>query len=436
MTNQLKLCAAFDRELVWVGGGSYRYLLAEVEAPTLSRPQAERPPLHVALVIDRSGSMGGERLESAKRAATAVAKRLRPEDRFSVVCFDDVVDVVLESERMSERGAEVASARIAEIESRGTTNLSDGWLAGAECLAGSMKDGNALQCRVIVLSDGKANRGIVDPRQLAAHAAELRQRGIVTSAVGIGEGYSTRQLEAIAEHGGGILHDAEFADEIAEMVMGELEETLETFADELIVELEAPAGVRVECWSGFDLRQSMGRYECSLGALPSSRKRSVLFCTQVPRGREGELLPFSASARWRSPGETEFSETESVTLALRYVSGPENSAQEREVELSLQVARIWQARLMRAASDLNRERDYEGVRRLIGAELQHFERFCKDLPGGRKLVRDSSRLQRLSERAVSERLRKNMNYTGYQQQKGTTDYKRRGRGDWTDGLRE
>jgi Ca-activated chloride channel family protein len=76
------------------------------------------------------------------------------------------------------------SRRIEQVDSRGCTDLSGGWLTGCREIADHL-DGEQL-ARCLLLTDGLANRGIVDHDELARHATELRARGIVTSTFGIG----------------------------------------------------------------------------------------------------------------------------------------------------------------------------------------------------------------------------------------------------------
>ena len=76
--------------------------------------------------------------------------------------------------------------------------------------------------RLLILTDGHANRGITDPAELAEIAANLRERGIFTSAVGIGENYSTEQIEPLSEYGGGMLHHANNPSDIIEIVLSEI----------------------------------------------------------------------------------------------------------------------------------------------------------------------------------------------------------------------
>ncbi len=194
----------FDRTLINPKGRSVRYLEVSMKAPTPPRDsQPERTPLDLALVIDRSGSMSGAPLAAARDAARGVAAGLRPEDTLSVVVFDDSVDVLFEGLPMDQAGKDRADAMLSGVHSGGMTCLSGGWLRGAETVARLREGGGGRRNQVILLSDGHANEGILDPGELAHHAAELRKRGIYTSCVGIGDGYSPEQLAVLSEHGGG-----------------------------------------------------------------------------------------------------------------------------------------------------------------------------------------------------------------------------------------
>jgi Ca-activated chloride channel family protein len=92
-------------------------------------------PVNVALVIDRSGSMGGQKIRLARDAATQAIRMLRQEDRFSVVVYDDIADVLVASTQATAEAREEAIRRIEGVESRGSTDLGSGWLKGCEQVA-------------------------------------------------------------------------------------------------------------------------------------------------------------------------------------------------------------------------------------------------------------------------------------------------------------
>ena len=93
-----------DRRLIRPNAHSKRFVLVRVEAPRATGERA-RPPVNLAIVLDRSGSMSGAKLHVAKAAVEEAIGRLQPDDRFSVVVYDDVVDVVCASTRRVDRGA-------------------------------------------------------------------------------------------------------------------------------------------------------------------------------------------------------------------------------------------------------------------------------------------------------------------------------------------
>jgi Ca-activated chloride channel family protein len=129
--------------------------------PELQKPQ--RPPLNLALVIDRSGSMAGEKLSHARKAARSLAAELTSRDRLAIVTFDDEVQIVVPS-RPVDSALPFLQA-INTIEAGSTTALFDGWLAGALQVAEHL-DAAALN-RVLLLSDGQANEGLTNAAAIA-----------------------------------------------------------------------------------------------------------------------------------------------------------------------------------------------------------------------------------------------------------------------------
>ena len=129
---------------------------------------------------------------------------------------------------MDRAGKRRADSILSGVHSGGMTCLSGGWLRGAETVALLREGTEGHRSQVILLSDGHANEGILDPEELARHASELRERGVYTTCVGIGDGYSPEQLAVLSEHGGGLLHRAERPHEIIEVLLGELGELMNT----------------------------------------------------------------------------------------------------------------------------------------------------------------------------------------------------------------
>jgi len=138
-----------------------------------SPPAASRAPLNLSLVLDRSGSMGGAKLEAAREAAALLVRRLGLQDVVSVVAYDDEVTVIAEpAAGAAEHGL---AARIAGIHSGGMTNLSGGWLLGREFVKARLNADGVN--RVILLTDGLANVGITDHASWWACAWPPRQKG-------------------------------------------------------------------------------------------------------------------------------------------------------------------------------------------------------------------------------------------------------------------
>ncbi|HEX2167832.1 MAG TPA: VWA domain-containing protein [Longimicrobiales bacterium] len=103
-------------------------LLLRLEAETTGR--TDRLPLNLSLVLDRSGSMYGGKLEAARAAAALLVRRLSPDDTVSVVAYDDEVRTVAEPAKGAAQAA--LPRQIEAIETGGSTNLSGGWLRGRE----------------------------------------------------------------------------------------------------------------------------------------------------------------------------------------------------------------------------------------------------------------------------------------------------------------
>lgn len=391
-TSTLQVLVGFDRTLIRRKGESVRFLVAEVMAPVVESFMAPKAPLNLALVIDASGSMAGQPIEAAKEAARRVAQSLGAADMLSVVSFDTEVTVHLEGRLQDAAGQAAATSAIAALEAGSSTDLAGGWLRGCACVAKVMDAMPGLRNRVVVLSDGQANLGITEPDELAKHAAQLRARGLLSSAVGIGEGYSDVQLGAIAASGGGRLHHAAQAAEIVELVLGELDELRETVVESCDLVVERPSGFVVEVVGDYATARRGRRLSCVVGSLASGGRRTVVFKVTCPAGKLGDTAEFKVGARWKGVGTEKSSATPTFLCELEFATGDNCLAQPRDKERAFVVARTWQFEIVRAATRLNQEGELLRAGEFVARELGYFKRYCEGLPGAQMMFTALERL--------------------------------------------
>lgn len=172
-------------------------VLVRIQAPDAPASHGgQRPPQALALVIDRSGSMGGRPLAEAKRCADYVLGKLRPSDSVAVVSFDNRVQRLWPAVPLGDGGHQRAA--IAGIQPGGNTNLHRGWKDGTDALA--EVSGQGLK-RVILLSDGQANEGVTDEAEIAAQCAAWTSQGVTTSTYGLGNRFHEELMVAMARAG-------------------------------------------------------------------------------------------------------------------------------------------------------------------------------------------------------------------------------------------
>ena len=213
----MHLSTTLDCDLVAVETDDEITLLVELTAPTPATT-AVRQPATLQVVLDRSGSMAGDRLEGAKTALLALVDRLDPSDNLGVVAFDNQVQVVVPAGPLTDKAA--VKRAIAAIQDGGSTDLSSGYLRG---LQEARRVAGPAGATLLLISDGHANAGVTDPQQLEKVAAQAHGNGVTTSALGFGLGYDETLLGALARGGAGNELFAEEADSAVALISGEVE---------------------------------------------------------------------------------------------------------------------------------------------------------------------------------------------------------------------
>ena len=218
-------------------------VLIRVQAPDSPKSGLpERPRLNLSIVIDRSGSMDGQPLHEARRAAGFIIDCLKPTDRASVSMYDDSVDVIAPSRHVE--GKSYFKAAIAKIHSGGSTNLHGGWLKGAEEAAKHLDQGYT--SRVLLLSDGQANHGLTDTDQIALQCSQLAETGVTTSTYGLGDSFNEELMVAMSRAGRGSGYYSENAETLLERFQEEFSLLSSLCARNVRLLLTPLPGVRCE----------------------------------------------------------------------------------------------------------------------------------------------------------------------------------------------
>lgn len=338
-------------------------VLVRLQAPPHSDATAERSPLNLAIVLDRSGSMSGQPLEEAKRCASFVIDRLGPKDRASVVVYDHEVTLLVPSTEVTDK--ERFHEAIRRVDSGGNTNLHGGWLKGAEKASPHIAADTV--SRVILLSDGQANQGLTDVDAIARQCTELAEAGVSTSTYGLGRDFNEELMIQMATAGKGNSYYGRTAEDLMDPFQEEFDLLAALYAKHVRLSLSSPEGMSVNILNQFP-RDARGFY--CLPDLAFEGEAWALARVTVPKALAGNGDGSSATnvvtvAATFQDLDGNVHELRSATLELPSLPGPAWNAVVEDELVARRVKELDAAAIQDRAQRAARNGDWSEVRRLL-----------------------------------------------------------------------
>jgi len=302
-----------DRSVLLEGGPQKAVIKITLDAPPPPE-KIERPAVNLSIVLDRSGSMSGQKLEKAKEAAIEAVRHLGPGDIFSVVVYDHNVRTVVPAR--SARHVEWIERRIREIRSGGNTALFGGVSQGAAEVRKNF--GGRYVHRIILLSDGIANVGPSTPEDLGRLGAALIKEGISVTTVGVGTDYNEDLMTSLSQNSDGNSYFVESSRDLPRIFAAELGDILNVVAKKVRVIVECPDGVRPLTIIGREGRIRGRTVELYLNQLYGGQKKYALIEVEIPGEKSGEEIHIaSVRVSYENPF-TQKSETASGRVSARF----------------------------------------------------------------------------------------------------------------------
>ncbi|HKU78095.1 MAG TPA: VWA domain-containing protein [Pyrinomonadaceae bacterium] len=395
-------------------------VLIRITPPALSlnsssRPNWKgRPDLNLSLVLDRSGSMEGEKMIRAREAAMFCVDQMLATDRLSVVTFDDRIEVLFPSEPVTNK--EAMKALISRVKARSSTALHEAWVRGGLTVSENMLDQGIN--RVVLITDGLANVGITNTDEIVTQAMGLYQRGVSTSTIGIGADFNEDLLMPMAQSGGGNAWHVVEPDDMQHIFQVELEGLIAQFAHTVSLSLIPADGVRVvDVLNDFEFTET-GRYR--LPNLQAGSPLNIVVQLRVGAQEVGTQMRLVDLRLGFTPQDAKNAEVLKQAHTVDFVEQTDVERGPVNHEVSQAVQLLMNARARNEAMKRMDRGDYAGAQVVLGSALCATRSL--DTANAPEVMEESASLEELrsslTDRLKDKMSRKKLAYAAYSRRTG------------------
>ncbi len=329
----------------YLASGSQQDVYAAIDISAKKIEGATRPPLNLAVVIDRSGSMRGTKLDYAKRAAMRLVDKLTPDDRLAVVSYATGVSINMTSRKATGAAKASMRAAIQAIEAGGGTNIYDGYARGVQQVR-RFKTDETIN-RVVLLSDGKATVGDTNPYDLQNMARRYLRQGVSLTTMGMGLDYNEDLLSAMADQGSGNYYFIDKPTSVVSIFQSEFQGLAATVARNTSLVISLADGVEIEELYGFSHDSTNNQVLVSLAEFQSGENKNILLKLRANAGAAGKRPIMKVDLSYQDVA-SDSAKNEHVRLA----SVSTNDIQKTTTEVNVDViSRVQQVEVAQSLKD-------------------------------------------------------------------------------------
>ncbi len=350
-----------DRDIFPAGESQNIVLKISLDAP-LPPADIQRPAVNIALVLDRSGSMNGTKIEQEKAAAQEALNRLGLKDIFSLVTYNNTIQTIVPAQEPRHRN-EIRNT-IRKIHAGGNTALFGGVSQGAAEIRKNI--GNDYVHRIVLLSDGLANVGPSTPEDLARLGAALIKENISVTTVGVGVDYNEDLMARLSQKSDGNTYFVESSYDLPAIFTAELGDVLNVVAKKVKIIITLAKDVIPVGIIGREGRINGNRITLSMNQLYGGQEKYALVEVKLPASTPGSHQKIAqADVYYENPFTRKQVQSSGVSH-IKFSSNPAKVAASTNID----VVREYQLNLNALAQEKAIELSDKGQKKKAVAELK------------------------------------------------------------------
>ncbi|KOR31263.1 hypothetical protein TI04_01725 [Achromatium sp. WMS2] len=328
----------------------------------------QRPPLDLAVVLDRSGSMAGDKLRNAKQAALDLIKLLTDQDFITLIAYDDKINVYTQHLAANAEGKNKLRRVVLNLTDGGSTALGPALIKALGIIGDSAHTTNRLQ-HIMLLSDGLANVGETSSDVLGKRAKNGFNRGISISTLGLGTDYNEDLMTHIADQGGGRYHFIADTAAISGVLQTELAGLNATVVKGLSLKISLRGGINITKVFGYPIESKNDDSKITVGWMHAGQTREILIRLTLPATLDGKIEIGQVSIQALDTQHSDANISGKTSINVEFSTDTPKVAAGERTEVTVRVAELEAAEKMEDAAKAVEAGNFDQARKTLQTSL-------------------------------------------------------------------